>query len=85
MHIELHLTAFEAPFRSVFRRNELDELYNAMHEKEHRVIVDVAAYKNIDELDFGMDDMNIDEDEQELGPADEAFRDVIDRQRLMPY
>jgi len=46
------------------------------------VIVDLAVYKEIDELDFG-DAMDM--DEEEAGPADEAFRDVIDRQRLMPY
>lgn len=46
------------------------------------MIVDLSSYKQIEELDFGgngMDDIG-DEDE-----ADEAFRDVIDRQRLMPY
>lgn len=74
--------AFRAPFRSIFRRNELDELYNSMEERELRLIVDMSVYRQLEHLDFGQ---NMDLSDEEGGPADEAFRDVIDRQRLMPY
>ena len=80
---ELYLTAFKNPFRSIFRRNELDELYNSMEEKELRIVVDMSVYRQLEHLDFGAD-MEV-TSEGEEGPADEAFRDVIDRQRLMPY
>lgn len=54
-----------------------------MEEKELRIVVDMSVYRQLEHLDFGAD-MEV-TSEGEEGPADEAFRDVIDRQRLMPY
>ena len=82
MCLDFYLMAFQAPFRSIFRGNELDELYNSMEERELRLIVDMSVYRQLEHLDFGR---NMDLSDEEGGPADEAFRDVIDRQRLMPY
>lgn len=54
-----------------------------MHEKELRVMTDMAAFKAIDQLDFGATDDAIDISDEEN--VDAAFANVIERQRLMPY
>lgn len=81
---DLYLLAFSAAGKATLPRSEASELYGSLQERQLRCFTGIKDFLDIDSLQFNLPDDEEAEADGEMD-VDDAFRNLADKQKLMPY